>query len=69
MALPTNYYQEILPVFDDYYDKDDELSGSDGAQGGQSVNLIDSIFFNEPSLVLNDEEGDKWAHEQRNWAV
>ena len=69
MALPTNYYQEILPVFDDYYDKDDELSSSYRAQGGQSINLIDSIFFNEPSLVLNYEESDEWAHEQRNWAV
>ena len=69
MALPTNYYQEIFPVFDDYYDKDDELSSSYGAQGGQSINFIDSIFFNQPSLVLHDKEGDEGAHEQRDWAV
>ena len=68
MSLAANYYQEIFPVFHDDYDKDDELSCSDGTQRSQSVYLVHSIFFNKPLLVLDDEEGHEGTHEHRNWA-
>ena len=68
MTLPANHYQEIFPVFDDDYDKDDELSRSDGAQRCKCIYLINSIFFNKPILVLDDKEGHEGAYEQRNWA-